>query len=346
MQADGRSVPLGRTSRLAAGIRRIDIEYTALSLVAPDKVLFRYRLAGFDDDWIDAGTLRRVSYTHLPPGAYRFEVIASNNDGVWNEQGDRFDFSVAPFFYQTRWFSGAIGILVVAIGWGLHALRVRDLRMRNATLLERAALSQEIHDHISQIMTGIGLQIDAAREGLAQGSSVSGAHLERANRLARQGIEETRLILCSLQQGSNGRRPADTQLDDAFVESVARLIEGTGVRLRATRKGEPFILPSVVKDEIFNVGQEAVANALRHAQPRTIDIVIAFEKAGVRLTVEDDGRGFEPCAIQDGAGKGLGLAGMAARVARQRGTFDVRSRPGAGTTVTALFPRDARRRWV
>jgi signal transduction histidine kinase len=340
--ADGRAVPLVADARLPAGTKRIEIEYTALSLAAPDKVRFRHRLSGFDKQWIDAGTRRRISYTNLPPGDYRFEVVASNNDGVWNEQGDRWTFGIAPHFHQTKWFYGAIAVLVVGAGSGLHVLRVRDLRLRNAVLAERTHLSQEIHDHISQIMTGVVLQLDAASQTLAQGSDTCAAHIDRASRLARQGIEETRVILRSLRKGAAPTPPVDTALDEALVESVAPLIEGTSVRLRARRRGVPFAIAPDAKHAIFHVGQEAVTNALRHGHARQVDIVVDFELQGVRLTIQDDGRGFEVGAVERGSSPGLGLAGMADRVARRDGRFDVRSRPGGGTMVTAFFPRDAR----
>ena len=342
VQADGRAVPLTGTGRLPAGTKRLEIDYTALSLVAPDKVRFRHRLSGFDRQWVEAGRRRRISYTNLPPGDYRFEVIACNNDGLWNEQGHRWDFRIAPFFYQTAWFYGAMALLVVGAGSGLHALRVRQLRLRNAVLAERAHLSQEIHDHISQIMTGVVLQLDAASQTVAQGLSASAPYIDRASRLARQGIEETRLILRSLREGPTLPASVDWGVDEALVERVAPLIEGTGVQLKARRKGQPFPLSPDAKSEMFRVGQEAVTNALRHGQARQIDIVVAFERQGVRLTIEDDGRGFEPSAVGEETDPGLGLTGMADRIARRHGTFDVRSRPGGGTTVAAFFPKEAR----
>ncbi len=341
-QADGHALPIGEAGQLPAGTRRLEIEYTALSLVAPDKVRFRHRLTGFDPQWVEAGTRRRIWYTNLPPGTYSFEVVASNNDGVWNEQGHRWSFSIAPFFYQTAWFYGAVGLLVVGAGLALHALRVRDLRLRNTVLAERAHLSQEIHDHISQIMTGVVLQLDAASQTLAQGPAASGAYIDRASRLARQGIEETRLILRSLREGPTRAGPSESALDEALVDSVAPLVEGTGVRLQARRRGEPFAISPDAKHAIFHVGQEAVTNALRHGRARKVDILVAFEPQGVRLTIDDDGQGFEPEAVARATSHGLGLSGMADRVARRRGTLDVRSRPGGGTSVAAFFPRDRR----
>jgi PAS domain S-box-containing protein len=106
----------------------LEFNYTALSLVIPDRVLFRYKLEGVDTDWQSAGTRRQAFYTNLPPGKYRFHVIACNNDGVWNEEGARLDFSIAPAWYQTVWFRLLCLAVFLAFLWGLYQLRVCQLR--------------------------------------------------------------------------------------------------------------------------------------------------------------------------------------------------------------------------
>jgi signal transduction histidine kinase len=337
-EADGQVIPVSETGRLAAGTKRVEFQYTALSLVAPEKVRFRHRLSGFDSQWVDGGTQRRISYTNLAPGTYTFQVVASNNDGVWNDDGQRWTFTVLPFFYQTTWFYGAIAFLAVGVGLAIHSFRMRDLRLRNAVFAERAHLSQEIHDHVSQIMTGVVLQLDAASQTVARGDGSCGAYIDRASRLAQQGIEETRVILRSLREGALPRTPAPIPVDAAVLESVAPLVEGTGVRLQARRRGEPLAVSPDIEHALVRVSQEAVTNALRHGHARTIQVVVTFERHGVRLAIEDDGRGFQPSAAGRDAPKGLGLPGMAGRVAEHHGTFDVRSRRGGGTTVTAFFP--------
>src|SRR5262249_30049499 len=95
---------MGGSLRLPPLVRDLEIEYTALSLAVPEKVLFRYKLEGWDRDWQDAGTRGQAFYSNLPPRDYRFRVIACNNSGVWNEAGASLDFSVAPAYYQTAWF--------------------------------------------------------------------------------------------------------------------------------------------------------------------------------------------------------------------------------------------------
>ncbi|MBB5059294.1 signal transduction histidine kinase/DNA-binding response OmpR family regulator/ligand-binding sensor domain-containing protein [Granulicella aggregans] len=110
------------------GPDNVAVHYTALSFLVPARVRFKYQLEGYDQEWVDAGTSRTAHYTKLPPGQYRFHVIACNNDGVWNEQGDTIDFYLRPHFYQTRWFSGLcvlIAMLIAVAGQRLYSQRLR-----------------------------------------------------------------------------------------------------------------------------------------------------------------------------------------------------------------------------
>jgi len=106
----------------------LEFNYTALSLVIPARVLFRYKLEGIDTDWQSAGTRRQAFYTNLPPGKYRFHVIACNNDGVWNEEGARLDVVIAPAWYQTIWFRGLYVIAFFTLLWGVYQIRVHQLQ--------------------------------------------------------------------------------------------------------------------------------------------------------------------------------------------------------------------------
>ena len=126
-----------RTASAAAtpGPGSLEFHYAGLSFLAPQKVRFRYRLEGFDKEWVDAGTRRAAYYTNTPPGHYRFHVIACNNDGVWNDKGATFEFALAPHIYQTRWFfSICVGVLLF-LATGLYRLRVQGLTRRKAELV-------------------------------------------------------------------------------------------------------------------------------------------------------------------------------------------------------------------
>jgi PAS domain S-box-containing protein len=114
--------------RLPPLIRDLEIDYTALSFVVPEKVRFRYKLEGLDRDWHEVGNRRQAFYTNLPPRRYRFRVAACNNSGVWNEQGASLDFAIAPAYYQTTWFRGLCVAAFLGLLWAAYQVRVRQLR--------------------------------------------------------------------------------------------------------------------------------------------------------------------------------------------------------------------------
>ncbi|HET7746179.1 MAG TPA: protein kinase, partial [Vicinamibacteria bacterium] len=140
---DGAPADLRAEAALVAppGRRKLDLRYTALTFPAPERVRFRYRLEGFDPDWVEAGTERVARYTSLPPGAYTFRVKARNADGVWNEAGAAVRLQLQPFFYETRAFQAASGIALVLVGIAIQRLRMRRLQAR-ARELERIVAEQ------------------------------------------------------------------------------------------------------------------------------------------------------------------------------------------------------------
>jgi signal transduction histidine kinase/ligand-binding sensor domain-containing protein/CheY-like chemotaxis protein/HPt (histidine-containing phosphotransfer) domain-containing protein len=137
---DGVPLTLNDGAQIAPGPQQWEFHYTALSLLAPQRSLFRYRLDGFDKSWIDAGNRRTAYYTRLPPGTYTFRVIASNNDGVWSDTGASFRFILKPHFYQTIWFAFLCIVAVVVVAGAGYRLRVGRLRHLAATLSEQVAL--------------------------------------------------------------------------------------------------------------------------------------------------------------------------------------------------------------
>jgi len=132
--ADQQSIPLNSPVRFSAGTGKFEFHYTALSFLVPERVLFKYQLEGYDRGWVEPGTRRVAYYTNLPPGDYRFHVIACNNDGVWNETGASLEFTLAPRFYQTYWFYGVFACAATLIIVGIYRLRVRRLKAHEAQL--------------------------------------------------------------------------------------------------------------------------------------------------------------------------------------------------------------------
>src|SRR5882762_2128116 len=120
--------------RLPALTRDLEIDYTALSFIAPQKVRFRYKLEGHDSEWQDPGTRRQAFYADLRPGKYRFRVMACNNDGVWNEEGATLAFSLAPAWHQTWWFRGVSLAVFLALLWALYQWRIQQVQRQEKQL--------------------------------------------------------------------------------------------------------------------------------------------------------------------------------------------------------------------
>ena len=134
--ADGKKYDATNGLRLPPQVRDLTIGYTALSLVSPETVRFRYKLEGQDQSWREVVNGRQVQYSNLAPRNYRFRVMASNNSGVWNEQGASLDFAVAPAYWQTNWFRSLCGIAFLALLWALYRWRVHQLRSQEKRLRE------------------------------------------------------------------------------------------------------------------------------------------------------------------------------------------------------------------
>ena len=195
---DGQLLPAASQLQIGPRSVRVAIDYTILNFRAPVKARFRYRLEGFDEDWIMAGTTRQAMYTKLQPGRYVFTVQATNDDGSWNTSGSTVAFVVQPYFFQTAWFSAfwiiSLALLAFAV-WRNHIRQVR--RQIIAVMNERLRLGREIHDTLLQSFAGLALQFDVLSRG---SDATSKQQLERLPRLHRRRSQR-----CS----SSGLEPTD-----------------------------------------------------------------------------------------------------------------------------------------
>jgi signal transduction histidine kinase len=309
--------------------------YTAPSFVAPEKVRFKYKLDGFDKDWIDSGTRRIAYYTNLRPGAYTFRVIASNNDGVWNQTGAAFGLYLKPYFYQTYWFYAVFVLGLAMFAWLLFRLRVRGIEAQfGAVLAERTRIAREIHDNLAQEMSGISVQLEVVARTMPPGADAARTHLDRARRQVRHGIAEARRYVWDL------RSPAleDNDLPTALSETARRLTNETAIQAQVEVNGTFRPLARLVEDNLLRIGQEAMNNAVKHAQAQRIFVNLVFDAGRVRLSVRDDGRGFDSQVAGNGRAGHFGLIGMRERAAQIGGTLSIHSTAGSGTEVVADVP--------
>ncbi len=160
---DARDLGPGTRFDLPPGRRRWEFHYAGLSFLAPKSVQFKYRLEGFDRDWVFAGTRRAAFYTNLPPGDYTFRVVASNNDGVWNLEGDAVAVRLRPHFHQTIWFPLLLGSIVALAGAMAYRLRVRALRARQQELEEMVERRTRDLQHQKEQTEAALLEVEKAR---------------------------------------------------------------------------------------------------------------------------------------------------------------------------------------
>jgi ligand-binding sensor domain-containing protein/signal transduction histidine kinase len=356
--ADRKTYDLFATSgplRLPPLVRDLQIDFTALSLVVPEKVRFRYKLEGRDRDWQDAGNRRRAFYSDLPPRDYRFRVTACNNSGVWNEAGVSLDFSVAPAYYQTTWFRLLCAVAFLALLAALYQLRLRQvtqqLRLRmEGRLEERERIARDLHDTLLQSVQGLILKVDAAAKQIPSGEAARLAiekTLDHADQVLAEGRDRVRNLRATI--ASHEDLPA------AFQHVARESPQSHAVSLKTVVEGRARELHPLVLEESYSIGREALINALTHSGAPNVEVEITYDPKQFRLRVRDDGRGVESSVLEEGGRSGhWGLPGMRERARKMGAAFELWSRPGSGTEVELKVPgsvayrrfRDRpRRRW-
>ncbi|HSL55897.1 MAG TPA: carbapenam-3-carboxylate synthase domain-containing protein [Pyrinomonadaceae bacterium] len=333
IRIDDNSFAPSERLELPAGTTRFDLYYTAPSFVAPEKVRFKYKLEGFDKDWIDSGTRRIAYYTNLRPGAYTFRVIACNNDGVWNQTGAAFSLYLKPYFYQTYWFYAVCLLVLVMLAWLLYRLRVRGMQAQfSAVLAERTRIAREIHDNLAQEMSGLSVQLEVVARTMPPGADAAMSSLDRARRQVRHGIAEARRYVWEL------RSPAleNNDLPAALAETARRLTHDTAIHAQVEVNGTFRPLAQAVEGNLLRIGQEAINNAVKHANAQRIFVNLVFDARRVQLIVRDDGRGFNNQV--NGREGHFGLIGMRERAQQIGGTLSIQSTDGSGTEIVADVP--------
>lgn len=345
---DGRERRAGDTAplRLPPDHQRLEFRFSGLSYVDPGKVLFKYRLDGIDKDWVEAGSKRNAFYSQLPAGAYRFRVIACNNDGVWNTEGAALAFTVAPFFWQTWCFTGSSALaLLAAVGSFVRYLTRRRMQRRIAQLereraieRERARIAQDIHDEIGASLTRISMLSQPARKELAapdQAAAVLSGIYSTASEVTR-----------SLDEIVWAVDPKHDTLDSlvGYMGKFAQdFLGAAGIRCRLDLPTSPpaWPLTAETRHNLFLAFKETLNNALKHAGATEVRLSLQLRADGFVLTIKDNGRGFDPesaAAPSPGrASAGNGLDNLSRRLAHIGGRCEIAAGLGSGTEVSFIL---------
>lgn len=343
--ADRRAYAARGVIRLPPLTRDLEIDYVALSFIATPKVRFRYRLDGRDTDWQEPGSRRQAFYSDLRPGAYRFRVMASNSDGIWNTEGAAVDFVVAPAWYQTSLFLIISAITAALVIAGIYKLRMfqvaRALTTRfDERLDERMRVARDIHDTLLQTVQGSKLVADNALarpddvERMRQAMVQVSAWLERAATEGRAAIH--RLRASTIESGD-----LSAALQRA-IDDCTRLGTISG---QLTADGAERELLSVVQDEIYRIAYEAIHNTCAHSKAERMQVSLAFGR-DLTLSVTDNGVGIDPAVLQHGRPGHIGLQAMRERAARIGAALTITSKPGKTEVVLTAPGRIVfSRRW-
>lgn len=340
LAADGRGVAPARGMKISAHTRTLQISYTGISLTEPRRVRFRYRLEGFDAGWQDAGTRRSAFYTNLRPGRYRFQVIAANSDGTWNETGDSVAFEMLPAFYQTWWFLVLCALAMLSLVYMAYRLRIRfaarELQARyDERLAERTRIAQDLHDNLIQEMTGISLQLEIADE-VTPIESIAKGPLRRALDLSRSALGSGRNALHILRQKPLSRADIESTLKDT-VQSMT----GSQEVIRFAGSGKECPIQSVIGEEIVQIIREALRNAIQHAGRSEITVRSEYGDRSLTFVVSDRGPGISEEVLQEGKPGHFGIRGMRERAARIGSSLTVSSSAATGTAWTLSVPAQA-----
>jgi len=324
--------------RLPPLTRDLQVDYTALSFVAPQKVRFRYKLEGHDTGWQEPGTRRQAFYNDLRPGNYRFRVLACNNDGIWNEEGATLDFSVAPAWYQTNLFRVLTFALGLFVAVSLYRLRLRQIARTitarfDERLAERTRIARDLHDTLLQGFLSASMQLHVADDHLSADSPAKPL-LGRVLKLMGRVIEEGRDAL----RGLRSSKLSSLDLEHAFSQVREEFAKQSQVEFRVIVEGEPRPLRSIIREEIYLIGHEALSNAFRHAHASDIEVELEYAASHLRVLVRDNGGGIDTQVLRFGRDGHWGLSGMKERSERIGGKLRVLSRLVAGTEVELTVP--------
>jgi len=338
VRANGIEYPANPHLTLPKGTSDVEIDYTALSLSIPERVRFQYRLEGSDVEWIDPAERRQAFYTRLGPGDYHFQVRAANNDGVWNMQGASMQLTIPPTFIQSRLFRVLCVLVALLLLWLLYSLRLRQISARlsdrsAARLAERERIARELHDTLLQGFQGLILRFQSVANRLPpgnQGRELINEVLERADDVIIEGRDRVR----SLRSVHS-----EAQLADIFNTAAERLHLAPAIDFRLTVEGTATDLDTSVVEELAQIGNEALFNAMRHANCSAIEVRIVYAARTLRVSFSDDGVGIDPAVLANGSRENhFGLTGMRERAKRINARFALRSAPDAGTIVEVTVP--------
>ena len=346
-RVSGAPADLGEQIRIPPDAATFEVRYTAPSFVKPEQVRFRYRLAGLDNQWIDAGDRRTATFFRIPPGRYRLEVIAASHDGHWGTSGASLDILVLAPFWRTSWF-GALALAGCgSLAFAGHQVRVRRLRrlrelheafsqqLIDSQERERKRVSNEMHDSLGQDL-GIIKKLTRSQHEKRGDREAVAATLDEIGAIAERMDAEMKDIAYDLRPYQ-----LDTIGLTKTIESMVRRVgKACDVEFMVDISPIDHCFPKSAHVHMFRIVQEAVNNVVKHSGASHARAVVATRAASVEIAVEDNGIGFSPEVLEAARSirNGFGLVGIRERARILGGRVDIQSSAQTGTVVTVTLP--------
>jgi signal transduction histidine kinase len=343
-------IPMDGAVTLPPDKRRLEIHYAGLDLAGPDRVSYRYRVVGYQDDWLHVGNRHTAYLQRMPPGRYTFQVIASDRNGVWNKDSANLAIVVQPNWWEYTWLRFFVTLVVVTVLFMVVYLRIMGIRhsaelraglqdefsrgLIQAQESERSRIAGELHDDLGQDLLVLKSRIDLSRRRSDS----------EAERDVLQGLSEsTADVLHKTRSLSHQLRPL--HLDHlGLAASVRNLVkevaEAAELNYEVETNDVEDVLPSDTKVAIYRMLQEALNNTIKHAGAGSVKVELQCHENTITLTIEDDGCGFdsEQAGGYRGQSAAHGLHAMKERCALVGGRMIVDTTPGEGTLLLIEVP--------
>lgn len=334
---DDKYYDLGAPLRFPAHTSNVEINYVAVSLSAPERVRYRYKLRETDKDWREVRTAEPVTFRNLPPGSYHFVVATSDTNGAWSDKVATVEFTILPAYYQTIWFRLAMVATGLLLVFGLYRLRLRQATARlnvrfDERLAERTRIARELHDTLLQTVQGSKLVADHALDKSDDLVHMRAA-LEKLTKWLGQATQEGRAALNSLRTSTIEANDLAAGLRRATEECLLN----DSIDVKFSETGASRDMHPVARDEIYRIGYEAIRNACEHSSASQVEVSVSYAQ-DLTLRVNDNGIGMEAAVVTEGRAGHFGLLGMRERAKRIGSKLRLVSSPNSGTEMTLVVP--------